>query len=181
MKHCIASMYIVYCVCDAGDKSKKAIPELFDSLALMLIHPVSVELFTLMGSKFTVIVRAITKLEMQGLESNESVETNEVVLSRMNTLARKEFASKLMAVHARNVGYAREIRDVLYESTTSDNEYTRKLSPAEIAMFRYSPTTSVDVERSFSAYKLLFSERRKSFLFENLKQHLIVECNRLLS
>lgn len=133
-------------------------------------------------SNFTVIVRAITKLQTQGLELNESVEINEMIFLKMNSLTRKEFANKLKAVHVRNVGYdtIREIRDVLYEGKNSDNEYVQKLSPAEIGMFKYSPTTSIDVERSFSDFKVVFSERRKSFLFENLKKHVIVKCNRLL-
>lgn len=37
---------------------------------------------------------------------------------------------------------------------------------------------STDVERSFSTYKGHLTEKRKSFLFENLKQHCIVHCNR---
>lgn len=134
-------------------------------------------------NNFTVIVRAIKKLETQGLELNESVEINEVIQSKLNTLASKHFADKLVAVHRRNVGYEtiREIRNVLYGGKSSDNEYIRKLRPSEITMFKYSPTTSMDVERSFSAYKLVLSERRKSFSFENLKKHIIVNCNRLLT
>lgn len=117
------------------------------------------------------------------MELNERLEVNEVVLSKMNTLARKEFVNKLKVVHERNVGYEtiRKIRDVLYESRTSDNEYIQKLSSAEKrAIFKYSPTTSMDVERSFSVFKLVFSERRKSFSFENLKKHVLVKCNRSL-
>lgn len=80
-------------------------------------------------SKFILISRAITKLETQGLQLNESVGLNEEILAKLNTLARKEFAKKLKTVYARNVGYQtiREIRYVLYESKVSDNEYIRKL------------------------------------------------------
>ncbi|KAF0737604.1 Uncharacterized protein FWK35_00020288 [Aphis craccivora] len=42
---------------------------------------------------------------------------------------------------------------------------------------KYAPVTSVDVERSFSSYKNILSDRHRSFLFENLKNHLIVQCN----
>ncbi|XP_025414331.1 uncharacterized protein LOC112686329 [Sipha flava] len=39
------------------------------------------------------------------------------------------------------------------------------------------PITSVDVERSFSAYKNVLTSNRQSFKFENIKKSLIVQCN----
>ncbi|KAF0765111.1 DUF659 domain-containing protein [Aphis craccivora] len=39
------------------------------------------------------------------------------------------------------------------------------------------PITSVDVERSFSKYKNLLSNNRRSFTFDNIKYALIVQCN----
>lgn len=46
-----------------------------------------------------------------------------------------------------------------------------------LVFFKYAPLTSVNVERSFSAYKTLLADNRHSFLFENLKKYLIVQCN----
>lgn len=43
--------------------------------------------------------------------------------------------------------------------------------------FKYAPTTSVDVERSFSSYKTLLSDNRRAFTFENLKHLIIIQCN----
>lgn len=60
----------------------------------------------------------------------------------------------------------------------TDNEYISNLTPGELAMFKFAPTTSCDVEKTFSSYKIVFDIRRKSFTFENLKKHLIVYCNR---
>ncbi|KAF0750784.1 Uncharacterized protein FWK35_00038040, partial [Aphis craccivora] len=51
------------------------------------------------------------------------------------------------------------------------------LSFDDIAFMRYAPITSVDVERSFSAYKNLLTDNRQSFLFDNIKRALIVQCN----
>ncbi|XP_025191715.1 piwi-like protein Siwi [Melanaphis sacchari] len=45
---------------------------------------------------------------------------------------------------------------------------------------RYAPITFVDVERSFSAFKNLLTDNRQSFLFENIKRALVVQCNRTL-
>ena len=46
------------------------------------------------------------------------------------------------------------------------------------APYKYCPTTSADVERSFSMNKCVLTEKRRHFLFENLKHHCIVLCNR---
>lgn len=47
----------------------------------------------------------------------------------------------------------------------------------DLAYFNYAPITSVDVERSFSIYKNLLSSNRRRFTFENIRKHLIVQCN----
>lgn len=48
----------------------------------------------------------------------------------------------------------------------------------DIVYFKYAPITSVDVERSFSAFKTILSNNRRAFEFENLRKHLIIQCNR---
>lgn len=45
--------------------------------------------------------------------------------------------------------------------------------------YKYEPTTSVDVERSFSRYKNLLMDNRRSMLFKNLSKSLIVQCNNI--
>jgi len=42
-----------------------------------------------------------------------------------------------------------------------------------------SPMTSIDVERSFSQYKNLLSNNRRTFHMRNLKKILEVQCNNL--
>jgi len=43
--------------------------------------------------------------------------------------------------------------------------------------FKYAPNTLVDVERTFSSYKILLSDNRRAFTFENLLKHFIIQCN----
>jgi hypothetical protein len=47
----------------------------------------------------------------------------------------------------------------------------------EISCFKYAPITSCDVERSFSKYESVLSDRREGFTVENLKYVLILNCN----
>lgn len=48
---------------------------------------------------------------------------------------------------------------------------------ADWSIFKFCPTTSCDVERSFSSYKLLFSDRRTNFTNDNLEKHLVCYAN----
>jgi len=64
------------------------------------------------------------------------------------------------------------------EKTTSRNGIPEDLTLNDLVHFKYAPITSVDVERSFSSYKNILSDRRRRLLFENLKNHLTVQCNK---
>ncbi|KAJ4446746.1 hypothetical protein ANN_13443 [Periplaneta americana] len=50
-------------------------------------------------------------------------------------------------------------------------------SPSEISCFKFAPITSVEVERSFSTMKNVFSDRRLTMTVHNIKKHLGVACN----
>lgn len=56
----------------------------------------------------------------------------------------------------------------------NNDEFINKLTPEEISAYKYAPTTSCDVERSFSAYKRVLEDNRRNFRFENLAHHLII-------
>jgi len=51
------------------------------------------------------------------------------------------------------------------------------LNLKQIVSFKYSPTTSFDVERSFRQFKSILQSNRRSFAFENLKKPLIITRN----
>ena len=50
------------------------------------------------------------------------------------------------------------------------------MSPNLIARFKYAPLTSCDVERSFSSYKNLLSDRRTNLTPQHLEMLLICNC-----
>ena len=51
------------------------------------------------------------------------------------------------------------------------------LPPNIISLYKYAPLTSCDVERSFSTYKSILVDKRKSFKLENLEMYMICHCN----
>lgn len=94
---------------------------------------------------------------------------------------RPEFVNKFERVVARNSGFLtiKEIANILSTGKpTKPNEYIDALSPDELGSFMYAPITSCDVERIFSKYKQVLGDQRRSFLFENLKMHVVISCNR---
>ena len=55
--------------------------------------------------------------------------------------------------------------------------WNEEFSPTDIEFFKYAPITSVDVERSFSIFKNLLADNRRSFTFENLRMTFAVHYN----
>lgn len=70
-----------------------------------------------------------------------------------------------------------KIAEILNGNETSKNSLLAELTTNECVHFKYAPITSVDIERSFLAYKNVLSDNRRKFLFENLKKTIIVQVN----
>lgn len=84
----------------------------------------------------------------------------------------------MKSVISKNPGYEQicKIGDILNGNTTI-NLHELPLTANQLASFKYAPVTSCDVERSFSRYKSIFRDNRRSFKFENLCHVTVVNCN----
>ena len=69
------------------------------------------------------------------------------------------------------------ISKILNGEEASSKCFPDDFSADDLVHFRFAPITSVDVERSFSKYKNLLTDNRRSFTFDNIKYALIVQCN----
>lgn len=49
--------------------------------------------------------------------------------------------------------------------------------PTILSCFKYAPITSVDVERLFSVFKNMLTDKRHSFTEEKLEMHMIINFN----
>ena len=109
------------------------------------------------------LVTAIVQLETLGLPLSESIDIMTSVETNLEYLEGEVFYEKLQKVLKRNRGYKNlvEINDVLTRQMQPTQAYVKNLTPSEMVLFKYAPTTSADVERSFSDYKHVFSDRRK--------------------
>jgi hypothetical protein len=75
---------------------------------------------------------------------------------------------KFQAVLKRNPGYSTfmAVRKILDEDTDPPED----ISPGKFHLLKFVPVTSCDVERSFSAYKRISSDRRLSMTAENMEK-----------
>lgn len=134
---------------------------------------------------FGFIPLEIKKLETSGIllsESINKIKQIETTLSLAPNIIGETISNKLKNVLMKNNGFRvlKNISAILNgENTTSRDGIPEDLTLNDMVHFKYAPVTSVDVERSFSSYKNILSDRRRSFLFENLKNHLIVQCNNM--
>ena len=69
------------------------------------------------------------------------------------------------------------ISDILCGKEVEFDNSELELDASDLTCFKYAPVTSCDVERSFSKYKAIVSDNRRSFKFENLKMHVVIQCN----
>jgi hypothetical protein len=65
----------------------------------------------------------------------------------------------------------------ILEGVDSSIENIENLQVNNLQFYKFTPLTSVDVERSFSTYKNLLANNRRSYTFENIKQILVTQCN----
>lgn len=134
------------------------------------------------AANFACLPTAITKLEAKGFSIHESIPVFESIRTNLQAISRrKEFLQKFQSVYEKNEGLktmSRVARVLKGGELNETDEFINALSPAEINALQYAPITSCDVERSFSAYNRVLENCRRSFVFDNLKMHVIIHCNK---
>lgn len=137
---------------------------------------------TFIKSHFACLPVAITKLEEKGTLLSEAIEKFKSVRTNLAAIPRrKEFQAKFDSVHGKNSGLQtleKIARIIDGDNLAETDDYIKALSPADLSAFKYAPITSCDVERSFSAYNRVLEDCRRAFVFENLKKHVIIHCNK---
>lgn len=133
---------------------------------------------------FSEIPATLEKLQKPGVPIAWAIEQFQKIRTSLESMRDKKYMKKFDDVAKKNVGLdvMRKILAVIdsdqAEQEDVSDEFIESLSPSELAAFKCAPATSSDVERSFSSYKNILSEKRRSLTFENLKKHVIAFCNR---
>ncbi|KAH6928431.1 hypothetical protein HPB50_015903 [Hyalomma asiaticum] len=127
--------------------------------------------------------QSTNKLESSGAALTQSVELMLDVQERFATVPNGPVAdrvtAKLKAVLDKNPGYyvLKQVSNVL---SGADSKIPGEIRASKVPDYKYAPLTSV-VERSFSAYKQILTERRHNFKPENLEMVLVCHCFHSLS
>jgi hypothetical protein len=138
-----------------------------------------VKKLSLHKANFCGILQSMTRLETVGVQlcdATDIVKQTESELSRIQDEVANKVNAKLQSVLERNPGYSTlcNVSDMLCGNETELRGNEHKLSANDSTVFKYSPVTPCDVERSFSRYKVLLSDNRRSFQFDNFKMHVVI-------
>jgi hypothetical protein len=131
---------------------------------------------TFIKANLSFLPKAICQLEEAGLPLTNAVNIVKEVKTKIECIPGQKgqiFKDKLSSVLQKNAGFQTLI-EVSNALAGEDFNLPSKWDPSDIADLKYCPVASVDVERSFSMFKHIFSDRRHSFTEENLTKTVIV-------
>ena len=133
-------------------------------------------------SNFGSLPNSIKRLESSKICLADAIlvvdeEKDKIQLAR--NIVGRQIQHKFKTVLEKNSGYKtmQIISKILEGQEVTKEGLPEDLNTDDITFFKHAPITSVEVERSFSTYKTLLSDNRRSFLFETIKHTLIVQCN----
>lgn len=69
------------------------------------------------------------------------------------------------------------ITNILEGKKTHRKNVLEELTLDDICHLKYVPVTSMGADRNFFKYKNILLDNRRSIVFENIKQYIIVQCN----
>ncbi|KAL4097204.1 hypothetical protein QTP88_022015 [Uroleucon formosanum] len=133
------------------------------------------------SSNYSFLSTYITRLEKQNMMLSESISIVKIVKEKLqNPQGEKGKAiyKKLENVLSKNKGFEiiEQISNIL-EGIDNSMENLEDLNVSDLKFYKFAPVTSVDVERSFSRYKNVLANNRRSFTFENIRKILVIQCN----
>lgn len=126
--------------------------------------------------------KSIESLEVKGASVSAALAVFLNAVNRINEVQGdigNKIKTKLANVLNKNPGYKKITKIVEVINGAGNEDEDLQLTPLELTAFKYAPITSCDVERSFSDFKNILSDRRTSFNMENLKMVCVVQCNAL--
>ena len=123
---------------------------------------------------------AITRLEERGLSLHDQIALIDDVRCKLRKIPGTRGSTlnkKSDSVFSKNKGFVtlHDLDQALLDGSTISDVST---DPTVLSSYTYAPIVSVDVERSFSEYKLILTDKRHNLKQENLEKYLIVMHNK---
>ena len=95
---------------------------------------------------------------------------------RTDGIISQEVQAKLQTVLAKTRAFLSFGMLLLFSPTKRPAMKLPKFPPNIVALYKFAPITTDDVERSFSQYRYLFNDRRRRLTFKNLLQIFLILC-----
>jgi len=124
---------------------------------------------------FSILPKAITELETQGLTLSQQLDILAEVKTAIANIGGekgRKVQAKLDFVLRNNPGLLKMMQ---LAKVQSGEEAVIEMPPQQMAAMKYSPMVNCDVERSFSSFKNILTDKRTNFTPENLEMYLV--CN----
>jgi len=88
-----------------------------------------------------------------------------------------KFKIKVHLFYKKNCGYKtmKITSKILERQEVSKNGLSEDINEDDITYLKYAPITSVEVERSFSAFKTILCDNCRSFIVKNIMHTLVVQ------
>lgn len=133
-------------------------------------------------SNFKVLSDAIFKLQKKNMSLVESLDILDKVKVQLQMAKGNDGQKvhrKFETVLNKNSGLQilTQISKILSGESIDMDGLPEDLTTNDLSFYKFAPITSVDVERSFSIYKNLLTDNRRSFKLENIRKHLLLQCN----
>lgn len=126
-------------------------------------------------SKLCTNLKNLEESNSELLKSMDIFRKIEDILTNIPGPKGEKIKEKCMYVIEKNEGY--KTLKCYYEVMSGKANVNLDITPTLLNCFKYAPITSVDVERSFSLYKHILSNRRFNFNENNLEMYLIINFN----
>lgn len=142
----------------------------------LLKNPLVPKQLVFIKVNFSFLPDVITSLEKKNLSLIESTNFIATVSDKCNNVPGDiglKIRKKLNTTLLKNEGF-NEIREVKNIFEGKFSKEVLRWPCTLLPKLRYCPITSVDVERTFSISKHIFTDRRQKFLIENFEKYLII-------
>lgn len=127
---------------------------------------------------YVFLAETITQLEGNQVPISSALHHLNTVILKIKETPNQDIKDKFDQILKKNVGLpimeavVKNDIDILHKT-----EQFKSATPADISRYNFAPLVSCDVERSFSKYKSILTDHRRSFNLLNLRYHLIIACN----
>ncbi|XP_060837117.1 uncharacterized protein LOC132919483 [Rhopalosiphum padi] len=128
---------------------------------------------------FLMLITAIKNLEKSNVTLVDSINLIESTIVKLQQIPGEngeKIKIKIEQLQQKNQGLT--ILKNVAKMLKGNNEiqFVDNFSPTMVTDLQYAPVTSVDVERSFSTYKNILTDRRTKMTPEHMEQNIVVNC-----